>query len=128
MTPPLEEATDAFYRALNAMLGGDAEPMLALWSHADDVTYMSPFGELLTGWEPVLASWLAQAEAHLGGVVHGEEVRHLAAGTLGVAVGFERGEVEVEGRATVVDIRATSTYRLEDGAWRMVGHHTDPLG
>lgn len=53
MTATLEEATRSFYEALNAMLGGNVSPMLALWSHADDVTYMSPFGELLVGWEPI---------------------------------------------------------------------------
>ena len=124
----LEAASAAFYAALNAMLGGDAEPMLALWSHEDDVTYMSPFGELLTGWEPVRASWQAQADAHLGGEVRAEDVHVTEGDQLGFVVGFERGEVQVEGRPTPVDIRATSLYRREDGGWRMIGHHTDPLG
>jgi ketosteroid isomerase-like protein len=128
MSTSLEAASAEFYAALNAMLGGDVEPMLALWSHADDITYMSPFGELLTGWEPVRASWQAQADAHLGGSVRAEEVRLVEGAGLGFAVGFERGEVHVEGRATAVDIRATSLYRHEDGGWRMIGHHTDPLG
>ena len=128
MTTDLENASDAFYIALNAMLAGDAEPMLALWSHEDDVTYMSPFGELLTGWEPIAASWRAQADARLGGEVRGEEVRLVEGDVLAFAVGFERGEVQVEGRPTPVDIRATSMYRREGGAWRMIGHHTDPLG
>lgn len=128
MSTSLEAASAEFYAALNAMLGGDVEPMLALWSHADDITYMSPFGELLTGWEPVRASWQAQADAHLGGSVRAEEVRLVEGAGLGFAVGFERGEVRVEGRPTAVDIRATSLYRREDGGWRMIGHHTDPLG
>ena len=51
----LEDATRGFYVALNDVLGGDVAPVLAVWSHADDVTYMSPFGELLVGWEPVRA-------------------------------------------------------------------------
>lgn len=124
----LEEASQGFYAALNTVLNGDPLPMLDAWSHAEDVTYMSPFGELLTGWDQVRASWLAQAEAHLGGRVDGEEMRLVESPTLGVAVGFERGAVEVEGVTTPVDIRATSTYRLEDGRWAMIGHHTDPLG
>lgn len=128
MTSTLEDATAGFYTALNAMLGGDAGPMLAVWSHADDVTYMSPFGELLRGWAAVEASWLGQAEARLGGAVRGEELQHTAGDSLGFSVGFERGEVQVEGRPTPVDIRATCMFRLEDGAWRMIGHHTDPLG
>ena len=128
MTTSLDEASAEFYTALNAMLGGDAAPMLALWSHEDDVTYMSPFGELLSGWEPIRASWQAQAEAHLGGEVRGEGVHLVEGDVLAFSVGFERGEVQVEGRPTPVDIRATSMFRREDGQWRMIGHHTDPLG
>jgi ketosteroid isomerase-like protein len=128
MPTTLEAATAAFYDALNAVLGGDSGPMLELWSHSDDVTYMSPFGELLVGWEPVRESWQAQAGQQLGGRVDPEELRHFESPTLGFVVGFERGSVEIDGSTTPVNIRATSMYRVEDGRWRMIGHHTDPLG
>lgn len=128
MPVPLHEATERFYAALNAMLGGDATPMCDLWSHADDVSYMSPFGELLIGWDAVRASWQAQAGQRLGGEVHAEELHHVASPTLGFVVGFERGHVEIDGARAPVNIRATSTYRMEDDRWAMIGHHTDPLG
>lgn len=128
MAAPLQDATRAFYVALNAVLGGDVAPMLELWSHADDVTYMSPFGELLVGWGPIRDSWQSQADQHLGGRVEPEELRHVASPALGFVVGFERGAVEVNGVTTPIDIRATSLYRVEDGRWAMIGHHTDPLG
>lgn len=128
MPAALEDATQAFYGALNAVLSGDVEPMLELWSHADDVTYMSPFGELLVGWEPIRDSWQAQADQRLGGRVEPEELRHFSSPTLGCVVGFERGTIELGGTTTPVDIRATSLYRVEDERWAMIGHHTDPLG
>lgn len=128
MPASLEDATQAFYAALNAMLGGDVGPMLELWSHADDVTYMSPFGELLVGWEPIRDSWQTQADQHLGGRVDPEELRHFTSPTLGFVVGFERGHIEIDGATTPVNIRATSMYRIEDDRWAMIGHHTDPLG
>jgi ketosteroid isomerase-like protein len=128
MTTSLQTAAEQFYTALNAMLAGDAEPMAALWSHEDDVTYMSPFGELLTGWPAVRESWQTQAGAGLGGEVHAEGLRYHEGDRLGFVVGFERGEVRVDGRPTPVDIRATSMFRREADGWRMIGHHTDPLG
>lgn len=128
MPESLEAATQGFYDALNATLAGDPAPMFALWSHADDVTYMSPFGELLVGWDAVRASWQSQADAHLGGRVDPAELHRFASPTLGVVVGFERGSVEIDGVATAVNIRATSTYRVEGDRWAMIGHHTDPLG
>ena len=128
MPPSLKDATTAFYSALNDMLAGDAQPMTELWSHADDVTYMSPFGELLVGWDAIRESWQAQAGQRLGGRVEPEELHHFASDMLGFVVGFERGSVEIDGTPTPVDIRATSMYRIEDGRWAMIGHHTDPLG
>ncbi len=128
MPSTLEQATEEFYAALGALLGGDAEPVCALWSKRHDVTYMSPFGELLIGWEPIRASWLKQAEQRLGGEVHPVDLHYVAAGELGFVVGFERGSIEVDGHARTVDIRATSLWRLEEGHWAMIGHHTDPLG
>ena len=128
MPASLEDASKAFYSALNDLLGGDVEPMTELWSHADDVTYMSPFGELLVGWDAVRASWDAQADQRLGGRVEPEDLHQFSSDGLGFVVGFERGAVEVDGKSTPVDIRATSMYRVEDGRWLMIGHHTDPLG
>jgi len=128
MTTTLEDATRSFYDALNTMLGGDAGPMLDLWSRAGDVTYMSPFGELLVGWEPIEASSPPQPEAQLAGRVDPARLPHAESAGLGVAAGLARGSVRIEGQDTPVNIRATSTWRLEDGAWRMIGHHTDPLG
>ncbi len=127
MAGSLESATRAFYAALNDVLDGNVAPMLELWSHADDVTYMSPFGELLVGWEPIRASWQAQADQRLGGHVEPDNLHHFASETLGFVVGLERGSVEIAGVATAVDIRATSMYRVEEGRWAMIGHHTDPL-
>ena len=36
--------------------GGSAE-RAAVWSHADDVTYMGPDGTIRVGWDQVRASW-----------------------------------------------------------------------
>jgi ketosteroid isomerase-like protein len=63
----------------------------------------------------------------LGGHVDPAELRHFSSPELGFVVGFERGEVEIDGTMTPVDIRATSMFRVEDGRWRMISHHTDRL-
>ncbi len=123
----LKEATRGFYAALNQVLAGDPEPMLALWSHADDVTYMSPLGELLVGWAPIERSWRGQAEQIRGGPMVAEDLHVIAGAGLGMVVGFERGSVRIEGKEQWVDIRATSVYRLENARWMMVAHHTDRL-
>ena len=125
--PSAERAAEAFHDARNAVFRGDTGPMSAAWSRAADITYMRPFGEILVGWAPIADSWAAQARAITSGDVRPEGLRVVTDGTLAVAVGFERGSCVVEGREVRVDIRATSTHRREDGAWKMIGHHTDPI-
>lgn len=127
MAADLQQATDEFYAALASILAGDAEPMSEVWSHADDITYMSPFGELLVGWDATKASWQAQADQNLGGKAAPEELQFFDCGDLGVVVGFERGHITIDGTDQPLEIRATSTWRREDGEWKMIGHHTDPV-
>ncbi|MHC4850946.1 MAG: PAS domain-containing protein, partial [Planctomycetota bacterium] len=62
-------ATDQFYVALNRMFTGDLAPMNAIWSHANDVTYMGPVGGFQVGWDAVRKGWEAQAAMKLGGNV-----------------------------------------------------------
>lgn len=127
-----EEAVKAavaqFYAALNAMFTGDLEPMKAVWSHADDVTYMGPGGGFRIGWQQVLTDWEKQAAMNLGGKVEPEQVHITAGKELAVVNNFEKGEnVDAEGKPVTVSIRATNLFRKEEGKWKMIGHHTDLL-
>lgn len=121
----VRQAAGQFYAALNVLFTGDVAPMLAVWSHADDVTYMGPLGGLLVGWVAVRASWEGQANSKLGGRVKPEALRVIATESMGITVGYERGTNNVNGKPVRVDIRATNIFRREDGRWKMIGHHTD---
>ena len=52
-TQAVKAANVAFHDALNTLFTGDAAPMKAIWSHADDVTYMGPVGGMQVGWSQV---------------------------------------------------------------------------
>jgi ketosteroid isomerase-like protein len=39
----------------------------------------------------------------------------------------EVGDNVVDGKPQQVSIRATNTFRKENGQWKMIGHHTDLL-
>ena len=64
-TEEIAGAAARFYAALNAMFEGDLAPMVEVWSHADDVTYMGPDGGFQVGWKQVLADWEKQAAMNL---------------------------------------------------------------
>lgn len=123
--PALQEASDAFYSALADVLAGDATAMLALWSHADDVSYMGPMDDQLqVGWDTIEPAWVNQAAAKIGGQVVTENLHYVVGESLGIVVNYEVGSGHV-GIPGTMRIRVTSSYRLEDGHLRMIGHHTD---
>ena len=120
-------AAEQFYRALNVMFTGALAPMLEVWSHAGDVTYMGPGGDFRVGWDQVLASWKEQAAMKLGGTVRSDNMRVTVGHDLAVTHNIETGENVKDGKALKVSIRATNVFRKEGGTWKMIGHHTDLL-
>jgi ketosteroid isomerase-like protein len=124
----VKAAVAGFYEALNIFFTGDVEPMKEVWSHADDVTYMGPGGGLLVGWTEVSAEWDKQAAMKLGGRVMPEDMHITIGHDIALTVNYEKGEnVDADGNPLSVSIRATNVFRKENGAWKMIGHHTDPL-
>jgi ketosteroid isomerase-like protein len=127
-TQAVKAAVTVFHDALNVLFKGDAAPMKAVWSHADDVTYMGPVGGMQVGWSQVEPYWDKQAAKKLGGRVDPVDVHITASPTLAVVHYYERGENVIDGKSQPVDIRATTTLRKEGGQWKVIGHHTDTLG
>jgi ketosteroid isomerase-like protein len=124
----VKQAVSQFYVALNEMFKGNIKPMKEVWSHAVDVTYMGPGGGIKVGWHQVLASWETQAAMKLGGAVNAEDMRVTTGNEIAVSSNYSKGEnVDAEGKPQTVSIRATNTFRKEDGKWKMIGHHTDLL-
>ena len=108
------------------MFTGNLEPMNAIWSHADYVTDMGPFGARLTGWEAVGAEFKKEAGMKLGGKIVCKDL-HIYAGTdMGYTVCVEEGEnMSAEGKPVTVSHRATNIFHLENGQWKLVHHQTD---
>ena len=123
----VRQATDEFYAALNAMFEGNVEPMKAVWSHAEDVTYLGPDGKFTVGWDQVLADWERQAAMKLGGAVRPERIHVTVGQDIATVACYEVGENIIDGKPTKVSIRATNVFRQENGQWKMIGHHTDTL-
>ena len=126
-TQAVKAAVAAFHDAINVLFTGDAAPMKAVWSHAEDVTYMGPVGGMQVGWSQVEPYWDKQAAKKLGGRVDPVDVHIIASPTLAVVHYYEKGENVIDGKPQPVNIRATTTFRNEGGTWKVIGHHTDTL-
>lgn len=123
----VKKAVADFHAALNTMFAGDADPMKAIWSHEEDITYMGPMGGFHVGWSEIEPIWDAQAKLRLGGEVGVADLNVAAGPKIGVASYYEKGENIVDGKPQPVSIRTTTTFRKEGGAWKVIGHHTDTL-
>lgn len=119
-------AVDQWFVVLNAMFAGDPEPFAKLYSHAADVTYMGAEGSYHIGWDAVYQDWQTQAAKSLGGEVHGVDIHVVVVGSMATATHFTKGTImTAEGKVINQQVRETSVFRKEDGAWKMIGHQAD---
>ena len=104
---------------------GDPGPFKELWSRGDDISLFGAFGPCKKGWHQVgkTVEWVAGR--YREGVVTAEyEVVHEGA-DLAYTVGYETGDVILDGAPTRQRLRVTQIYRREDGDWRLVHRHGD---
>ena len=118
-------ASDRFYDALTRMTNGDAQPVSACWSHGDDVTTMHPIGGREVGWDEVEASWQGVADVAEGGTVRPSDRLVRVFGDTAYELVTENAPMGLGGEQVEGAYRATNVYRLDDGEWRIVHHHTD---
>jgi ketosteroid isomerase-like protein len=119
-------ALDEFYRALNEIFTGDARAMSEVWSHSEDVTQAGPFGGIRRGWDDVRAEFEQAAKLTKSGHIEPRDLIIRVGGEMAYTLCREQGEnVDHNDNTYPIDIRATSIYRKEKGAWKLVHHHTD---
>lgn len=126
----LEDAMAANEAALDTMLKGDHKGYVPLLTDRDDLTWGNPFGPFVIGRENVEAALASAATRMPGGrATPFDHIATYVSDTLAVVVQQENGEAPVKGTddVTPVALRVTSVYRLEDGAWKLVHRHADPI-
>ncbi len=123
-----DEAMAMAQRANLEMLRGNPEPIKRLYSHRDDVTVLGGFGGFERGWNEVEPRLDWAASHFSGGRYRQEEVAAIMGVDLAMTVTIERYTVRIDGgEETAQELRVTQVFRLEDGAWKLVHRHADPL-
>jgi ketosteroid isomerase-like protein len=118
---------DRLYGAEVAIHNGDAGPRRAMWSRTAPVTL---FGAAMngSGWaevEPIfdkLEASFANCTSY-----RNEVIAAGASGDLAYIVALEHTTVSINGTPRSYVLRATTVFRREDGDWRVVHRHGDPL-
>ena len=121
---------DEYHRAGVAITNGDAAAYKALWSRRDDVTLANPFGPPVRGWGAVSETLDGAAAKYRDGEPVGfENVTTVVTDELAYTVEIERYRARVGGAEELspVALRVTTVFRREDGVWRVVHRHGDPI-
>lgn len=121
----IRQASEQFYAALTEMANGEASSMSAVWAHGNDVTALHPIGGRHKGWDETRSSFEQVGSLASGGQVQLRDQMIQVGTDLAYEVGIEEGEITLAGERVSLNHRVTNIYRREDGAWKMVHHHTD---
>lgn len=121
----VREASEAFYSALNQMLGGDASALPGIWVHSQEATAMHPIGGRQVGWDDIRASFERVARSSEGGHVQMTDRLVRVHGDTAYEVGVERAQFSVAGTQLAVNSRVTNVYFRADGNWKIIHHHGD---
>ena len=129
-TVDFDEVVEQYHLALGEFVKGNPEPVKMLFSHREDVTLANPLGPPVRGWEQVAAAGERAASQVREGEIGGfEVVAKYVTPELAYIVEIERNKAKVGGRQDVAPfaLRVTTIFRPEDGTWKVVHRHADPI-
>ena len=121
---------EKYHLALGEFMKGNPAPAKELYSRRDDVTLGNPFGPFARGWKQVVETMEQAASNYRNGDATGfENIAKCVTSDLAYLVEVERLRSKVGGRSDVTPLalRVTSIFRQEDGLWKIVHRHADPI-
>ena len=124
------EVLERFKLAGNTFMKGDPKPVQELFSHREDVSLSNPFGPPVRGWEQVAERQERGASNYRDGEIYDfETVAKYITPELAYVCWVERTNAKVGGREEITpcDLRVTMIFRPEDGTWKVVHRHADPI-
>jgi len=125
-----DEVVEHYHRALGEFVKGNPEPVMMMFSHREDVTLANPLGPAVRGWEQVAAAGeRAASQFSEGESVGFEIVAKYVTPELAYIVEVERFKARLGGRQEIAPfaLRVTTIFRPEDGTWKVVHRHADPI-
>ena len=121
---------EQYHHALDEIWNGNPEGYYRLYSRRDEVTLANPFGPPVRGWEQVAQTIARAATTFKEGEVTGfERISTCITPEFAYIVEIERGRTKVGGadETSPIALRVTSIFRPEDGTWKIVHRHADPI-
>jgi ketosteroid isomerase-like protein len=130
IAPDLDQFVDQYHSALDEFFRGNPEPAKLLYSHREDASLANPFGPVAIGWLRVAETMERAASNYTdGGATGFETLATYVTPDLAYLVEVERFEAKIGGNLETASgaLRVTSIIRPEEGGWRIVHRHADPI-
>ena len=125
-----DQVVEQSHLALADFANGNPEPLKSMYSHSDDVSLANPFGPAVRGWQQAAQTMERAASNYSEGEAIGfEGVAKNVTRELAYIVEVERYRAKVGGSPDRVELalRVTSIFRPEEGTWKIVHRHADPI-
>ena len=126
----VDQLIERYQLALDEFMKGNPGPVQELFSHREDVSLANPYGPPVRGWERV-----AEVTEHAASLRRDsratsfEIVAKYVTPALAYVVQIEHLESKVGEKEDVTPYapRATMIFRPEDGIWKVLHRHADPI-
>ena len=126
----VDKLIEHYQLATAEFVKGNPEPYKALFSHREDVTLANPFFPPVRGWEQVAETLELTASLLRDGEFVGSEIisKYVTA-ELAYVVSLvrERAKVGRSVDSAPIALRTTMILRPEEGVWKVVHLHEDPI-
>jgi ketosteroid isomerase-like protein len=126
----VDELIEQWQLAAGEFIKGNPEPVKNLFSRREDVTLANPYGPPVRGWNKVAKTIEHASSLRSDGEFVGWEiVAKYVTAELAYVVQIERAEAKIGAREDITPyaVRATMIFRPEDGVWKVVHRHADPI-
>jgi ketosteroid isomerase-like protein len=120
-----------FEEGISRFINGDSSLWKQYVSRRDDVTLMGGWGAWEKGWNEAgpRYDWAAARFRESGAKVNVEYLSSAVSGDLAYTVAIERSQARLvdQDKPAPMALRVTHLFRKEDGVWKLVHRHADPL-
>ena len=125
----LDRVIEQYHQAADEFSRGNPDPVKNLYSRRDDVAIANPFFPLTRGREQVVQRLERAVQNFRDGEVGFQNVVQWVGGELACIVELEEWRTKVGGGEDVTPftLRVTTLFRSEEGEWKVVHRHADPI-
>jgi ketosteroid isomerase-like protein len=128
----LQQTIAEYHLAQKEFVKGNPQPLKDVCSHSGDVTILGGWGGFEKGWAEQVEKRYDWASARFSSAEDQRQIENISlvvTSQMAYSVDIERSKIRLANSQDVrsLALRVTTVFRLENGDWKVVHRHADPL-